>query len=231
MRRKDVEREQAIRLRRNGATLREIVAALGVSKSIASLWVQNIEMTTEGAALYANKMEKFKERTKELLCEYRKRSHERAIANPCKSSTREYHGCRRAKKNVCLCCGKPCVNKFCCRKCDQQYKKRERKKHLEERIKSGDYVYIRCLKAYLFEMRGHKCEICNLAEWFGKPMNLVLDHIDGDSKNDKLDNVRLICNNCDSYLPTYKSRNKGSKRTWRKVVAKNDHPVCDIIDA
>jgi len=44
----------------------------------------------------------------------------------------------------------------------------------------------------------------------------VLDHIDGDSGHNARSNLRLICPNCDSQLPTYKSRNKGRGRAWRR---------------
>lgn len=54
------------------------------------------------------------------------------------------------------------------------------------------------------------------AEWNGKELHFVLDHIDGDASNNHQDNLRLICPNCDSQLDTYKSKNKNSARTHRK---------------
>ena len=71
------------------------------------------------------------------------------------------------------------------------------------------------VKRYLTEKHGHRCSICGITEWQGKPAPLVVDHIDGDSTNNKVDNFRLVCGNCDMQLPTYKSKNK-SGRTWRK---------------
>jgi hypothetical protein len=44
----------------------------------------------------------------------------------------------------------------------------------------------------------------------------VLDHLDGDATNNARDNVRLVCPNCDSQLPTFKSRNRGNGRAWRR---------------
>ena len=41
--------------------------------------------------------------------------------------------------------------------------------------------------------------------WLGLPLALVLDHIDGDPTNNRRENLRLVCPNCDSQLPTYKS--------------------------
>lgn len=55
----------------------------------------------------------------------------------------------------------------------------------------------------------YECKICGLGpEWQGKPMVLVLDHINGKNNDHRLENLRFVCSNCDSQLPTYKSKNK-----------------------
>ena len=54
------------------------------------------------------------------------------------------------------------------------------------------------------------CAICGLGpEWLGKPMPLLLDHINGINNDHRLGNLRFICSNCDTQLDTYKSRNRG----------------------
>lgn len=45
-----------------------------------------------------------------------------------------------------------------------------------------------------------------------KPLVFVLDHIDGDAANNHFENLRMVCPNCDSQLPTFKSKNKKSSR-------------------
>ncbi len=50
---------------------------------------------------------------------------------------------------------------------------------------------------------------------------MILDHIDGNSENRFIDNFRLVCSNCDSQLDTYKSKNKGSGRHYRRERYKN----------
>lgn len=55
-----------------------------------------------------------------------------------------------------------------------------------------------------------KCEICGNSEWCGKPIPLQLDHIDGDSHNHVLENLRLICPNCHAQTETYCGKNKKS---------------------
>jgi Zn finger protein HypA/HybF involved in hydrogenase expression len=58
----------------------------------------------------------------------------------------------------------------------------------------------------------HKCEKCNNTEWNNFPIPLELDHIDGNSYNHKLENLRLLCPNCHAQTPTYRSKNRKSLR-------------------
>ncbi len=61
------------------------------------------------------------------------------------------------------------------------------------------------------------CAICKTAEWLGQPISLILDHVNGNSGDWKIINLRLVCGNCDMQLPTYKGRNKGNGREWRRI--------------
>ena len=53
----------------------------------------------------------------------------------------------------------------------------------------------------------YACAICGISEWNGMKLGLRLDHINGKNGDHRLENLRLICPNCDSQLPTYCHRN------------------------
>jgi hypothetical protein len=54
----------------------------------------------------------------------------------------------------------------------------------------------------------HKCNNCELTDWLGNPIPLELEHIDGNSSNNKLENLELLCPNCHSLTDTYRGKNK-----------------------
>lgn len=73
------------------------------------------------------------------------------------------------------------------------------------------------VKRYILVEQDGVCALCGIAqEWRGVPLVFVLDHVDGDSENNRRENLRLVCPNCDSQLPTYKSRNRGRGRHSRR---------------
>lgn len=63
----------------------------------------------------------------------------------------------------------------------------------------------RILKEKIFE---NVCSICGIIEWNGFPLVLHLDHIDGNSHNHLLENLRLVCPNCHSQTDTWCGKNK-----------------------
>jgi predicted HNH restriction endonuclease len=44
-----------------------------------------------------------------------------------------------------------------------------------------------------------------------------MEHIDGNSSNNKVTNLCLLCPNCHSQTPTYKNKNKGNGRHYRRI--------------
>jgi hypothetical protein len=114
------------------------------------------------------------------------------------------------------CCG--CNNfttsaKFCSSKCCSDLKQQTAYKKIE----AGTYKNKnqKVLREYLVAHRGHKCESCNNSTWLDKPITLHAHHKDGNSTNNKLDNVMLLCPNCHSTTDTYGSKNNGNGRHYR----------------
>lgn len=54
----------------------------------------------------------------------------------------------------------------------------------------------------------YKCSICGQEPfWNGQELSLTLDHINGNNHDDRLENLRWVCPNCDRQLDTYGSKN------------------------
>lgn len=103
---------------------------------------------------------------------------------------------------------------FCSPFCKKEYLRKSLLKEWKDfPEKFNRVMQMRGIKQYILEKQHNKCAICGQnSEWNGISLTLVLDHIDGNAANNCEENLRCICPNCDSQLPTYKSRNKHSAR-------------------
>jgi 5-methylcytosine-specific restriction endonuclease McrA len=73
------------------------------------------------------------------------------------------------------------------------------------------------VRDYLHAEQSGCCAICGIdSNWNGVSLAMIIDHIDGDATNNSRMNLRLICPNCDSQLPTYKAKNRGNGRYYRR---------------
>jgi hypothetical protein len=73
------------------------------------------------------------------------------------------------------------------------------------------------LKKRLYDegLKERRCEMpgCGQGEqWMGKKMGLILDHINGIYNDNRIENLRIICPNCNSTLPTHAGKNNKIKK-------------------
>ena len=56
----------------------------------------------------------------------------------------------------------------------------------------------------------YKCLHCQIDSWHGQILALELDHINGNNKDNRLENLRFLCPNCHSLTDTFRGRNKNT---------------------
>lgn len=120
-------------------------------------------------------------------------------------------------KTICLNCGKEYYRapansgKFCSVKCAAEYKHKQNIKAWKAGELSGTTCY-NCsyfVRRYLFEKYHSKCQMCGWSEInsFTGRVPLQVHHIDGDSCNNREENLQLLCPNCHSLTENFGSRN------------------------
>lgn len=78
------------------------------------------------------------------------------------------------------------------------------------------------VKKRLVKYKSYECEECKLSGiWNNKPLVLHLDHINGNSIDHTIDNLRFLCPNCHSQTTTYAGKSSRLKPSqidpnWRK---------------
>lgn len=56
------------------------------------------------------------------------------------------------------------------------------------------------------KIKNYKCEICGLEKWNNQKIPLELHHINGNNKDNSLNNLQLLCPNCHALTDNYRNR-------------------------
>jgi len=109
-------------------------------------------------------------------------------------------------------CSKKCHGESRTKAAFEKYRIKFEKGLLKDEIDDRRWIY-----RVLVEKDGNVCNVCGMnGEWQDKPLRLIVNHINGDSRNSKPSNLELICPNCESQSPFFKSRNIGNGRKRRR---------------
>ena len=131
------------------------------------------------------------------------------------------------KIKKCISCGKDLQSRFshkyCSNLCQKNHEYNLFIKNWKTGTKSGiigrtTNTVSRHIRKFIFDKYDSKCSRCG---WFGQNVYsnksvLEINHIDGNSKNNKESNLELICPNCHSLTSNFRNLNRGRGRKYRK---------------
>jgi 5-methylcytosine-specific restriction endonuclease McrA len=76
-----------------------------------------------------------------------------------------------------------------------------------DRLFNGEKLHIQTLRKILIGDVDNCCELCNTSKWLDNPITLEVHHIDGNNKNNELQNLQVLCPNCHSQTDNYRAKN------------------------
>lgn len=99
----------------------------------------------------------------------------------------------------------------------------KRKKELKEiTVENSNYCRTH-LKERLYKegLKKRECEECGQDEnWRGKKISLILDHKNGIHNDHRMENLRILCPNCNSTLETHAGKNNRKQKNEKTTIRK-----------
>jgi hypothetical protein len=97
-----------------------------------------------------------------------------------------------------------------------QRKRKDKRKNLIENVNFEDWPREYIIE-YLYGEQDGTCRRCENTHWQGELITLELEHIDGNNRNNKRENVEMLCPNCHSLTDTWRGRNKSCRGNRGRV--------------
>lgn len=88
-------------------------------------------------------------------------------------------------------------------------------KQMDEAFVEHSKVSNESINNYLFNYKHwpHKCSRCNLEEWQGQQIPLELHHKNGNSRDNRIENLEYLCLNCHAITSNFRGKNINTGKT------------------
>ena len=134
------------------------------------------------------------------------------------------------KEKYCLNCGKELnlnQTKYCSSSCQQAYQSKQKIQEWKNGSfdgMSGKYGLSKIIRKYMLEKTNYACELCgwNKINPITGKSPLEIHHKDGNYKNNKEENLQVLCPNCHSLTSTYKALNKDGREDREGLIGRKN---------
>lgn len=85
----------------------------------------------------------------------------------------------------------------------------EEKSMKEILVEDSSYQSFKLKRCLLKEgLKRPICECCGLSEWNGQSIPLELHHLNGNNRDNRIENLKILCPNCHAMTDSYRGKNK-----------------------